>query len=418
MDKSKRSSNINSSNRPNIQTNTRSNARSNNKPNNNKSYTINKPQQNTRKTAKVKSKIDIALFLIVLALVLFGIMMVYSSSYYVSALNNNDSTYYLRRQAMYAMIGFIAMYFTTNFDYKLYNSNIAIWLYGLSLLLVLYAGFFGVSSHGASRWISIAGFSIQPSELAKASIIIMSPYLIVNNKELLSTLKGHVQLLLPTLVMTLCVAKENLSTAIIIFVIGVGVLFLASPRIKEFVILGTTGILLMYTYLLLASKMEGEFRGARYNAWKDPFAYADTYGFQIIQSLYAVASGGFFGLGLGKSRQKLSFIPEAHNDIIFAIICEELGFLGAAIVLLLFALLVWRVFTIALKSKNLFSSLIASGFAIMIATQVIINVAVVTNTIPNTGIPMPFISSGGSALVTAMGLTGIVLNISKSVDLE
>ncbi len=356
------------------------------------------------------NKIDVALLLIVIALVLFGIMMVYSSSYYVSAINLNDSTYYLRRQTMYAMLGFFAMYATSKFDYRLYNSQLPWIFYFISLALVIYAGLFGVASHGASRWIQIFGFTIQPSEFAKVSIILLTPYIIANNTKLLGSLSGHFKIMIPTLIMTVCVG-------IIIFVIGVGILFLASPRVFEFVALAISGAVMMVIYLIISS-MLGQFRGARFKAWLNPFEYAQDYGFQIIQSLYAVASGGFFGLGLGKSRQKLSFIPEAHNDIIFAIICEELGFFGALVVLTLFVLFIWRVFAIALKCTNLFAALICSGFAIMVSAQVIINVAVVTNSIPNTGIPMPFISSGGSALIVAMALTGIILNISRSVDLD
>ncbi len=383
----------------------------------NQNHRNNARPQTRKKPIKSENKIDLSLLLIVIALVLFGIMMVYSSSYYVSAINLNDSTYYLRKQTTYAILGFFALYFTAKFDYKLYNSQLPWIFYFISLGLVLYAGFFGVSSNGASRWIKIFGFTIQPSEFAKVAIILLTPYIIANNTKLLGSIEGHFKILIPTLIMTVCVAKENLSTAIIIFVIGVGILFLASPRVYEFIALAVSGVIMMVIYLIISS-MLGQFRGARFKAWLDPFAYAQDYGFQIIQSLYAVASGGFFGLGLGKSRQKLSFIPEAHNDIIFAIICEELGFFGAFVVLTLFVLFIWRVFAIALKCRNLFSGLICSGIAIMVATQVIINVAVVTNSIPNTGIPMPFISSGGSALIVAMALTGIVLNISRDVDLD
>ncbi len=369
-----------------------------------------------KKSTKPNNKLDYGLLLIVVALVFFGIIMVYSSSYYVAATKLGDSTYYLRRQTSYAFIGLCVLYIASNFDYRLYHSKIPWFFYFVSLVLVLYAGFFGVSSNGASRWINVFGFSLQPSELAKVSIILLMPYLISTKTNLLSSISGHIQLLVPTMIMAACVAKENLSTAIVIAVIGTGILFVASPRIKEFIFAGIAAIIAMVSYLSISSLLGG-FRGERFNAWLDPFAYAQGKGFQIIQSLYAVASGGFFGLGLGKSRQKLSFIPEAHNDIIFAIICEELGFFGAAILLLMFGAYIWRTFDISLKCKHLFPALICSGVAIMVATQVIINVAVVTNSIPNTGIPMPFISSGGSALIIAMGLTGIVLNISKSVDL-
>lgn len=383
--------------------------------------TKNRPvvQTKRRKTKSLdENKIDTVLLLIVIALVLFGIMMVYSSSYYTAAKELNDSTYYLRRQAMYAVVGAIVMYSASKFDYRLYYSKIPWLLYAVSFVLVIYAGFFGISSNGASRWINILGFSVQPSEIAKVAIILLVPYQIATKPHLLKTLKGHAILMIPTIVMAGFVAKENLSTAIIIGVIGVGILFLASPRTWEFFAIAFLGIAGMVSYLAIDLFIGDGFRGLRFAAWLDPFAHAQDKGYQIIQSLYAVASGGFFGLGLGKSRQKLSFIPEAHNDIIFAIICEELGFFGAVIILAIFAVFIWKIFDISSKCNNIFPALICSGFGIMVAAQVIINVAVVTNTIPNTGIPMPFISSGGSALVVAMGLTGIILNISRSVDLK
>lgn len=398
------------SRQPNRNGNNRSNGNQNKEPKRQPS------KANRNKQNKFSNKIDFTLLLIVVSLVLFGIIMVYSSSYYVAAIKLDDSTYYLRRQTMYALLGFVGMYIMAHFNFKLLYSKIPWVLYIGSLVLVIYAGFFGVSSNGASRWIMIGGFSLQPSELAKVAIILLIPYLISTKPYLLKSIGGHIQLMIPTGIMAIAVAKENLSTAIIIAVIGVGVLFLASPRTKEFILLGIGAVVSMFLYLFVASIVGDGFRGGRFKAWLHPFDYATGTGFQIIQSLYAVASGGFFGLGLGKSRQKLSFIPEAHNDIIFAIICEELGFFGAVIVLALFAFLIWRIFDIALKSKSLFPSLICSGVAIMIATQVIINVAVVTNTIPNTGIPMPFISSGGTALIVVLGLMGIVLNISRTVD--
>lgn len=376
----------------------------------------NQPQRK-KATDRTNGKIDFTLLLVVVLLVLFGIMMVYSSSYYVASLKMSDSTYYLRRQTSYAIIGFVAMYMASKVSYKFYYTrNIPYLFYFISLALVLYAGFFGTSSNGASRWIVIFGFSLQPSELAKVAIILLVPYQISKNPRNLASLEGHAKILMPTAIMTVAVAKENLSTAIIIFVIGVGILFIASPKTKEFFILGAFGVAGMVAYLSISAAIGEGFRGGRWNAWLDPFADATGKGFQIIQSLYAVASGGFFGLGLGKSRQKLSFIPEAHNDIIFAIICEELGFFGALVLLSLFSVYIYRTFNISIKCKELFPSLICAGVAIMISAQVIINVAVVTNSIPNTGIPMPFISSGGTALIVAMGLTGIVLNISKSVD--
>lgn len=398
----------------------KSRAQTNNTPRVKKTNNAPRPAQANRRRAPEKTankSVDFTLLLVVVLLVLFGIMMVYSASYYTDFLKYSDSTQHLRSQFLYAIVGSIGMYVASKVNYRIYFLHNIPWiLYGGSLLLVLYAGFFGVSSNGASRWIRIFGFSLQPSELAKVAIIILNPYLITKNPKKLLTLKGHFELLLPTIIMAGAVAKENLSTAIIIAVIGTGVLFIASPRTKEFFILGFGAVLAMVLYLVASAFLGDGFRGGRLLAWLDPFAYERGKGYQIIQSLYAVASGGFFGLGLGNSRQKLTFIPEAHNDIIFAIICEELGFFGAFVLLMLFAIFIWRAFDISLRCKELFPALIAAGIAILISAQVLINVAVVTNTIPNTGIPLPFISSGGTALVVAMGLTGILLNISKSVS--
>lgn len=376
-------------------------------------------QQRKKSTDVEKRQIDFTLLLVVVLLVLFGIMMVYSSSYYVDALRENDSTAHLRKQASFAIIGFVAMYFASKVNYNLYRKYNFPWLfYFFTLGLVIFTMFFGKSSNGATRWLLIFGVSVQPSEFAKVAIILLMPYLIMLNPNKLKTIKGHASLLAPTFIMAAAVGKENLSTAIIIIIIGVGILFIASPKTKEFFVLGFAGVASLLAYLALSSILGLDFRGGRFSAWLDPFSDPSDKGFQIVQSLYAVGSGGFFGLGLGKSRQKLSFIPEAHNDIIFAIICEELGFFGAMILLLLFCVYVWRTFEISIKCKDIFPALICSGVAIMIASQVVINVAVVTNSIVNTGIPMPFISSGGTALIVAMGLTGIVLNISKSVDMS
>lgn len=376
-------------------------------------------QQRKKSTNVEKRQIDFTLLLVVVLLVLFGIMMVYSSSYYVDAIRENDSTMHLRKQTSFAIIGFIAMYFASKVNYNLYKKYNFPWLfYFFTLGLVIFTMFFGKSSNGATRWLNVFGVSVQPSEFAKVAIILLMPYLIMLNPNKLKTIKGHASLLAPTFIMAAAVGKENLSTAIIIIIIGVGILFIASPKTKEFFVLGFAGVASLLAYLALSSLLGLDFRGGRFSAWLDPFSDPSDKGFQIVQSLYAVGSGGFFGLGLGKSRQKLSFIPEAHNDIIFAIICEELGFFGAMVLLSLFCVYIWRTFEISIKCKDIFPALICSGVAIMIASQVVINVAVVTNSIVNTGIPMPFISSGGTALIVAMGLTGIVLNISKSVDLS
>ncbi len=207
-----------------------------------------------------------------------------------------------------------------------------------------------------------------------------------------------------------------MSAAIITVIIGFGMIFIASKHILRFVLGGAVGAGGLTAYLWYISQnpvdAEGGFRGERFLAWLDPFKYYEGKGFQIVQSLYAIASGGLFGLGIGQSRQT-TFLPEAHNDMVFAIICEELGLVGAAVILLLFGIFIWRGIRVAVNAPDIFGSLTAAGIVLTIATQVIINVGVVTNTIPNTGITMPFVSYGGTSLLVCMTLSGILLNISR-----
>ncbi len=360
-------------------------------------------------------KVDYVILSLTLLMIIFGVIMVYSSSYYVALVdeNLNDSTFYLKKQATYAVIGILAMYTMSKFCYKLFENKIVWFLYIASFLLVAYTNKFGIERNYAKRWLSIAGvFTLQPSDLSKVAIILLVPYLILKHKHFLRTKVGHIILLIPVILMAGIVGKENMSTAIIIILIGVGILFIASPKTAIFIFSGIAGVTALILYFALGTG----FRNDRFIVWLDPFSDPTGVGFQIIQSLYAVASGGLFGLGLGNSRQKLSFIPEPHNDIIFAIICEELGLFGAGILLIGFIVLIWRGFNVSLKCPDAFGSMVAAGIVIMIAVQVVINVSVVTNTIPNTGIALPFISSGGTALIVTCGLMGILLNISKSFD--
>ena len=249
----------------------------------------------------------------------------------------------------------------------------------------------------------------QPSEVAKISVILFLALYICTHKDCLKDLRGFFRCLGILSVPVGLIAISNFSTAIVVMAIGCTMLFVASPKIWYFVAAAVPVSLAGVFAVALPSV---RYRLSRIQIWLDPFSDPTVKGYQIIQSLYAVASGGLFGLGLGQSRQK-TFIPEAYNDIIFAIICEELGMVGAALVIVLFALLIWRGIKIALNSQDMFGCLVASGITALIAFQSIINIAVVTNTIPNTGQPLPFISYGGTSLVFTMGMMGILLNISR-----
>ena len=358
------------------------------------------------------SSFDYSVFFTVILLVLFGIIMIFSASSYVAATRseyNHDMFLFLKKQVFAVGLGFILMMFTANLNYRKLK-RFAFWLYCIANFLLVFVFLFGTAKKGARRWIylPVVG-SFQPSELAKVAIILFISCLIASNKNILKDISGHIFCAVFVFLTVILIALANLSTAIIVSLIGFGIIFIASPYTAIFFISGLIGASGLVFYMSRAK----DFRGGRFSAWLDPFSDPSATGYQIVQSLYAVASGGIFGLGLGQSRQKLGFLPEAHNDIIFSIICEELGFFGAMIVLILFAILIWRGIKIAVNATDLFGTLVASGIVIMIASQVIINVAVVTNSIPNTGVPLPFISYGGTSVAIMMMLIGILLNISR-----
>ncbi len=365
--------------------------------------------------------VDYILLVTILTLVFFGIMMVFSASMYTAGNSSKfgyDTYYFLKRHFVYAIMGIIAMLFTSNLNYNYLKYGIPKLMYITSvvLLLLIYLTPLGLTLKGATRWLAIPGTSIsfQPSDIAKATIMIWVPASISKNINLLLDDKEFIKFSLKIFFLIALVGKENLSTAIIMTVIAFGVIFISSPYTLRFILAGIVGVAGIVSYLVYSAFFSvGGFRGGRFLAWLDPFADASAKGFQTIQGLYAISSGGLFGLGFGKSRQKLNFIPEAHNDIIFAIVCEELGLFGAIMVIFLFALLIFRGIKIALDAPNIFGSLTAAAIVIFVAIQTIINISVVTNTIPNTGIALPFISYGGTALIITLGLMGILLNISR-----
>jgi len=364
---------------------------------------------------------DHTIFLVVVILALFGLMMVFSASFVItgrSARHGYNAFYYLQRHGAMAVLGFVVMNIMANFNYK-FLKRFAMPAYMISLGLLLFTFLFGIAVHGSRRWIPIPfiGQQFQPSEIAKVALILVLARLLSRHRNILHNWRGFLFCGGIVGVMAVFVAMGNLSTAIIIAIIGGGMIFMSSPHILRFVLVGGAGAAGMLGYLYFmafhaSGAIGGQFRGGRFIAWLNPFEDSQRYGFQIVQSLYAIASGGLFGLGIGQSRQK-TFLPEVHNDVIFAVICEELGLVGAGIVLLLFSILIWRGLRIAMNATDSFGALVAVGIVLMIASQVLINVAVVTNSIPNTGIPMPFISYGGTALVVCMACMGILLNISR-----
>lgn len=374
-----------------------------------------KPIETKKEVLVDVGEMDHLLLFVVVALVLIGIIMVFSASSYQSAVEYGNPYTFFIKQAIFATMGMIGLILASNFHYNNLRGKISVALYIATVFLLILVLFVGTEVNGAKRWIQIPGIGIgfQPSEIAKISIILMTSSIIANRPKILETLAGTAYVSFFIMLLAILIGIENMSTALIVIIIGFAIVFVVSPYTKRLIALGFAGVAAVAGYLAYEYLLGGGFRGGRVEAWLDPFSDMIDDGFQTVQSLYAVASGGFFGLGLGNSRQKLSYIPESHNDIIFAIICEELGFFGAAIIIGLYCVLIYRGIQIAIKAPNLFGTLVAFGIVTFVAVQAIINIAVVTNTMPNTGIALPFISYGGTSLIFTIFCMGILLNISR-----
>ncbi len=352
---------------------------------------------------------DYQLLFLVLFLVALGLIMVYSTSSYTSELKMGTPFYYLERQGVFAVIGIAAMIFFARVDYHVWRRFAVIFMLGMIVLLVLVFAI-GTASHGAKRWIQIGPVKFQPSELAKIAIILYTAHMATIKSARIGNIKILAKVAFFPLVAIALIASENLSTAIICAAIAFVIIFVTSPKIAQFIGAGVAVILMMGIFLLFAS-----YRMERILIWRNPEKYEK--GYQTLQSLYAIGSGGIFGKGLGQSIQKLGFIPESHNDMIFSVICEELGLFGAACVIILFVILIWRCVIIAMSAPDLFGALLVVGVITHIAVQVLVNIAVVTNSIPPTGVPLPFISYGGTALACLLAEMGLVLSVASRIHI-
>ncbi len=369
---------------------------------------------------KMHSYYDYSLLFLVLFLVCFGLVFIYSTSAFNAQMKDLSPAFYLERQALLAGIGILVMIFVSKIDYHLYITKLPIiklrpiaLLYALCLFLQTFVLLFGNATKGSKRWIEIPLVGrFQPSELTKICVILFTAYIINLAPKKLDKFSGFIRVCLFIAPLLGLIVIENLSTAIIVAVILVSVCFVASRKKAYFLISGAmlVGMGLIFIFCF------NSYRSDRINAWLH-VETADN-GYQILQGLYAIASGGIFGKGLGHSIQKLGFIPESHNDMIFTVICEEMGLFGAFALILLFILLMWRIFIIAINSTDLYGGLIATGVLAHIAIQVIINIAVVTNTIPSTGNTLPFISYGGSSVMVLLFEMGIVLSVSNQIKGE
>jgi len=354
-----------------------------------------------------KKKYDYTLLAALFLLMIMGLVILYSTSAYNGEVKFHDSFYYLKKQLFATLLGIAAMFVMAGMDYHIWR-KFAVLGYVAAILLSVAVMLFGDEYNGSKRWLSLGPFSFQPSEFAKVAVILFLAYLVTKNVKTMGNIRTMFKIMVSILPIVGLVGASNLSTAIIILGIGVILIFVASPKYAQFIWMGVLGCGFMGIFLALES-----YRLERLEIWRDPEKFEK--GYQTLQGLYAIGSGGLFGRGLGKSVQKLGFVPEAQNDMIFSIVCEELGLFGAGFILILFLILIWRFFVIATHAADLFGALIASGAMAHMMIQVILNIAVVTNTIPNTGITLPFISYGGTSVVFLLLEMGLVLSVSSLV---
>jgi cell division protein FtsW len=359
-----------------------------------------------------KRQPDFMLFFIVSALVVFGVIMVFSSSYYDALDKQGDAFYFLKKDILWAIVGFVAMFFASNLPYHFYKKlSLPIIIVSLLLLLLIFFGL-GLELNNSVRWLKIGPVTLMPGEIAKLAVIIFTAAFLSESKDKIKSIKRGILPMLGLIIVFcgLIIMQPNLSTAIIVGGIIVGIMFVAG--LNFFYLAGVLGLGATGVFLLIVSDKDGYWM-KRFTTFFNPFADPKGDGWQVVQSILALGSGGLFGVGLGKSIQKSLYLPEPQNDFIFAIIGEELGFIGCLLLIIAFMFLVWRGMHIAINSPDLFGTLLASGITIMIALQVLLNMAVVTSLMPPTGIGLPFISWGGNALVMFMFSIGILLNISK-----
>ena len=371
---------------------------------------------------------DYSLLLVVLFLMGFGLVMIYSASSYDASTSksfNYDAAYFLKKQAFSSVLGIIAMFVVSFFPYRFWEKLAVLGYFVSAVLITLVLTPLGIEANGAKRWLDL-GISVQPAEIAKLAMIVFLASMICKMGKAIKTPRGF--WLVAAVPVPICIMvwkiTDNLSSAIIIFGIAFLMLFVASPEYKKFFIIGgiivagAVAIVVGLTMMDTSQLQEMGFRSARILAWLSPEDYASGTGFQTLQSLYAIGSGGLFGKGIGQSMQKLGYLPEVQNDMIFALICEELGIFGGICVIMLFVLLIWRCMVIASNAADLFGALLVVGVLGHVAIQVILNIAVVTNTIPNTGISLPFISYGGSSVVFLLAEMGLVLSVGRGIRIK
>ena len=368
---------------------------------------------------------DYSLLFTIIFLTVFGLVMIYSSSSYSAQIQHHgDAAYFMRRQGYIALAGFVIMLLISKIDYHFF-SKFALLSYGLSyvLLLMVMLTPLGVLLNGKKRWLRLGPFQFQPTEFVKIALIISLAVVITQMGKKINQMKSLWIIAGLTLPLAALVAKNNLSSGIIILGIAFVMCFVASKLKWPFIlcVAGAGGIIALARPIATALESLGimhSYQLSRIHVWLNPEAYPQDGGYQVLQGLYAIGSGGLVGKGLGQSIQKLGFVPEAQNDMVFSIICEELGLFGAISVILIFLFMIYRFLLIASNAPDLFGAMLVVGVMGHIAIQVILNIAVVTNTIPNTGISLPFISYGGTSVLFLMMEMGMVLSVSNQIKLQ
>lgn len=357
-----------------------------------------------------KREIDYSLFIMIIALLAFGLIMVFSASSPRAHYNNSDAFYFVKRQAFFALAGLFFMWFVSKIHYKFWYK--IFWVLGVVTFGLLGAvALIGTTGGGAQRWLAIGPVTIQPSEIAKFTMVAMTARLLTDYQDNIKEFfKGMCAMMaLPVAICGIVLLERHLSGAVIILLVGAIMVYVGGAKLKQMLL---TGVVVGAPALALAVALE-PYRVRRVMNFWNPFLDMKDSGYQMVQSLYAIGSGGLFGVGLGQSREKYLYLPEAHTDFIYSVICEELGFVGALLVIVMFAILVVKGFRIAINAPDRYSSLLVTGIVSLIGMQALMNIAVVTASMPCTGITLPFFSYGGTSLVINLFEMGVVLNVSR-----
>lgn len=364
-----------------------------------------------------RGKMDITFLSLVLLLLVVGLICLFSSSYAYALQNYGSSYHFIKKQLVFAVLGVVIMLITSKINYHIYR-KFAWFIYIVSVVMLAVVLMLPPLQEGFDykRWLVIGSFSFQPSEIAKFAIILLFSHLICDNMKHMKRFRFGILVFgfLLALVCALVVVETHLSATLLIFSIGASLMVVGGIKLR-YVFGGLGAGVALGAGAILTGVVD--YGSSRIQSWIDPWSDPSGAGWQTIQSLLAIGSGGIFGAGLGGSKQKYLWVPEPHNDFIFAIVCEELGFVGALAIIVLFGLLVWRGFTLATRAKDKFGALMTFGLTIQVGIQAALNIMVVTNTIPNTGISLPFFSYGGTALIMLMAQMGIILSISRDSNM-